>query len=151
MINETLGLYLPDCVLDFTEHKRVIVVGGKYSNEPTRVHAQKVFGFKDLIWESCEDGNLKVYARMAERVRSGHYDAVFVLLKGAGHQADYHIKPTAKSLGIPYIMINGAWNLNNFSHAIEEQVCRKLAPTSQHAKSSSQVLASAHGGRPVNY
>lgn len=150
MMNETLGLYLPDCVLDFTEGKRALICGG-ICKEDARKQIQKVFGFTSVTWNSAERGANASFLKDRASLEARAYEVVFLLVKYAGHHCDDIIVPTAKKLGIPILRMSTGYNPNAFSHAIEEQVCRKLAQTSEAAKSSAQMTASSHGGRPVNW
>lgn len=149
MMNETLGIYLPDCVLDFTEGKRAVVVGDKVDVTDKRKSMRKVFEFASLDWSTDSSRrNEHVHRRTAQRIRSKSYDVVFVLTNCTSHSAIEIIKPAARESCTYFINVNNGWTPTHFSMAIEEQVCRDIE---RQAKSSGQVIASGGGGRPVNY
>lgn len=148
MINETLGLYLPDCVLDFTEHKRALICGG-IGKEDARKKLQKIFGFESLTWNGSESGSNSTFLKDRKGIEAGAYDVVFLLEKYAGHHLDEIVLPAAKKRGIPALRISTGYNPNSFSIAIEQQVCRGQQRQADMARSSSWVMASA--GRPVSY
>lgn len=146
MINETLGIYLPDCVLDFTEGKRAVIVGDKVDVTDKRRSLQKVFGLADLDWSTDSSRNNEhVHRRTAQRIRFKKYDVVFVLTNCTSHSSVEIIKPAAKESNTYFINVNNGWTPTHFSVAIEEQVCRNLG---RQAQSSGQVIASM-GGRQV--
>lgn len=147
MINETLGLYLPDCVLDFTEGKRGVICGGG-NNEKDRVKLEKILCFKSLEWVETKEYQMGPYQAAAKRIGMGAYDVLFCVIKWISHSGLNVLVPAAKGQSVPIIRIQAGISANVFSKAIEEQVCRGLSLQAA-ANSSSQVVASM--GRPVSY
>lgn len=149
MMNETLGIYLPDCVLDFTEGKRAVIVGDKLDVTDRRKSMRKVFEFASLDWSTDSSRNNEhIHRRTAQRIRAGSYDVVFVLTNCISHSSIEIIKPAARESGSYFINVNNGWTPTHFSMAIEQQVTKGLT---RQAKSSGQMITSGGGGRPVNY
>lgn len=151
MINETLGLYLPDCVLDFTEGKVAAIVGANGSKESERKKLQTIFCFSELVWYTSEERQTGPFEKAKKAILQGRYGVLFLIMDFCGHHVVHMTKPAAKAVNIPVIAIPNGYSPNGFSKAIEDQVCGKLDQKSQHARSSGQIVASVHGGRPVNY
>lgn len=145
MLNDTLGIYMPNSVLDFTEGKRALICGGQGARPESQAQLRKAFEFEELEWNYGERGTEK-YTNVSKRaVKSGKYQILFLLTAFMGHHA-MGVMREAKEAGVTVVMIPNGYSINSFSRAIEEQVCRNIG-RQEAAKSSGQIVAS--GGRQV--
>ncbi len=145
MLNETLGIYMPNAVLDFTEGKKALICGGQGARPESQAKLRKAFEFEELEWVMGETGKERTTELYRRAISMRKYSIVFFLTSFISHHGMEAVK-LAKEIGLTVIMIPSGYSINSFSKAIEEQVCRNIE-RQESARSSGQMVAS--GGRQV--
>ncbi len=125
MIQDTESLYLPDCVLDFTEGKRALIVGGQGARPEAKNKIEKVFDFAVVDWFYGERGGDTMYMKACQSILMGKYDVVLLLTNFSSHSS-MNVVREAKRCGVQVVMIPAGYSPNAISTAIDNQVCRKL-------------------------
>lgn len=124
MPKDTKSLNLPDALLDYTEGKRVLIVGGQGAREDARMQIQRVFGFVQVTWDPTERGNASYYVRMADLIRGGNYDMVILLVHFSSHGTQIVAKE-CKKRGVKAIYAPGGYSPQAISFCIQQQMERE--------------------------
>jgi hypothetical protein len=121
-IQDTAEYHLPDIVLDCTEDKVGVIIGGNKTLEHQRELLKALLCMKRLDWITAEaEGNQQKIHAAAKLIEGKSYDLVFFLARWAGHQMNNVIMPAARKAAIPVFKITTGSGINSFTKAIEEQ------------------------------
>lgn len=97
---------LTDEILDYTEGKRMVIVGGNWADPDDVKLIKKVFELEELEWIVGEKGSFKRSYRAASQIENGKFDIAVSFVMASSHEMYYITKNAAKKAEILFLTLN---------------------------------------------
>ncbi len=111
---------LTDELLDFTEGKRMVIIGGNWASPDDAKFLKRVLELADLEWVTNDFGAYRATKAACSRILNGKYDIVVAFTRASSHAMYYDTKEAAKKAEIPFFALNKSLTAITLVHLIGE-------------------------------